>query len=125
MAKEKNEYYIYHYCLNENLPKEHPDFCFNCWVDECTQSSCGQQNWKYCESCQTKHKLPNYTLKDKSKGVKIHEDMIKVLEAYKEETKEIVKRRIGKLLNGHTELDLETVFNKYYPGVKMVKGLYK
>jgi hypothetical protein len=33
------KHYIYHYCLNENSPKEHPDFCFNAWVDECESNA--------------------------------------------------------------------------------------
>ena len=54
MVKEKIKHYIYHYCLNENLPKEHPDYCFNCWIDEAHggANACGQQNWKYCSDCQ-------------------------------------------------------------------------
>lgn len=125
--QQKNKYYIYHYCLNENLPKEHPDFCFNCWIDEAHGGSkaSGQQNWKYCESCIDTKNLPKYEMKDHKKGYKIHMDMIKILDEYNDNTKEIVSRRGKKLLNGHTEVDLEKVFNKYYPNVKMVKGIYK
>ena len=74
-----SEYYIYHYCLNENLPKKHPDYCFTAWVDEAPNShSCSQQNWKYCPRCVEKG-FPEFTLKDREKGLKIRQEMIKAL----------------------------------------------
>src|SRR5574344_1251234 len=130
--QQRNKYYIYHYCLNENLPKEHPDFCFNCWIDEAHGGSNaqGQQNWKYCESCVNTKNFPIFEMKDYEEGYKIHMDRVDNLNKYTKETKEIVRRRdtdngFGKFINGHTEADLEKVFNKYYPNVKMVKGIYK
>ena len=125
--ERRNPVFIYHYCLNENLPKEHPDFCFNCWVDEANggNKAQGQQNWKYCSSCTIEKKFPEFNLKKYSSGRQIHIDMVKILDEYNEATKEIVNRRGKKLLNNHTEADLEKVFNEFYPNVKMVKNLYK
>ena len=128
--ERRNPVFIYHYCLNENLPKEHPDFCFNCWIDECDGYACSQQNWKYCKSCQSDKNFPEFTLKTKDDGYKIHMDMVAHLAKYTNITKEIVRRRdtdngFGKFINGKTESDLEKVFNEFYPNVKMVKGLYK
>ena len=84
MAKVKMKHYIYHYCLNENLPKEHQDFCSNCWVDECESQAGAQQNWKYCESCESKG-FPKFTLKDREKGLEIAIKMKNDLEKYKKE----------------------------------------
>lgn len=128
--ERRNPVFIYHYCLNENLPKEHPDFCFNCWIDECDSQACSQQNWKYCSSCQESKNFPEFTLKTKDDGYKIHMDMVAHLAKYTNITKEIVRRRdtdngFGKFINGKTESDLEKVFNEFWPNVKMVKGIYK
>ena len=125
MAKVKMEYSIYHYCLNENLPKEHPDFCFNCWVDEAPNSSTlSQQNWKYCKSCEDKGNV-SVSTKDYKTGIETSKNMIDTLDKYKKETKEVLSRVSCKFINGGSESDLETIFNKYYPNVKMIKGLYK
>ena len=78
------KYYIYHYCLNENLPKEHPDFCSNCWVDECESSALSQQNWKYCKECEAKG-FDKFTLNDRLKGLEIREKMVIELEKHKQE----------------------------------------
>lgn len=121
---KRNQTYIYHYCLNENLPKEHPDFCFNCWIDECEHYASEQQNWKYCSSCEAKG-FPEFTMETRKDGYKIHTDMCNHLKKYTKATREIVQRNGNKLLNGHTEADLELVFDKFYPDVKMVKGIYK
>lgn len=130
--ERRNPVFIYHYCLNENLPKEHPDFCFNCWIDEAHggNGAVSQQNWKYCSGCQEDNGLPNYKMKDYSIGYKIHMDMVEHLAKYTNITKEIVRRRdtdngFGKFINGKTETDLEKVFNEFWPNVKMVKGIYK
>ena len=47
------KYYIYNYCLNENLDKKHKDYCETCWIDVAHGGSnaCAQQNWKYCQKC--------------------------------------------------------------------------
>jgi hypothetical protein len=128
--ERKSPVFTYHYCLNENLPKEHPDFCFNCWVDGCETYSSSQQNWKYCKSCVQDKNFPEFTLKTKDDGYKIHMDMVAHLAKYTNITKEIVRRRdtdngFGKFINGKTETDLEKVFNEFYPNVKMVRGIYK
>ena len=104
MAKVKMKHYIYHYCLNENLPKEHPDFCFNCWVDECESQACAQQNWKYCPECEVKG-FPKFTLEDREKGLEIAIKMKQDLEKHKKENmseeskrkSEIMKKNLAKM----------------------------
>ena len=123
--------FIYHYCLNENLPKEHPDYCFNCWVDEAHGGSgaIAQQNWKFCSECSSKG-FPEYIMEDYKIGYKKHMDMIAHLAKYTKATKEIVRRRdtdsgFGRFINGKNEADLKLVFDKFYPNVIMVTGIYK
>jgi len=128
--ESKADYFIYHYCLNENLPKEHPDFCFNCWIDEAEQYALEQQNWKYCKSCVDDKNLPEFTLKTRKDGYKIHMDMVAHLAKYTKASKEIVRRRdtdngFGRFINGHTEADLKIIFDKFYPDAIMVDGIYK
>ena len=97
MAKVKMKHYIYHYCLNENLPKEHPDFCFNCWIDECESSACAQQNWKYCPECEAKG-FPKFTLKDREKGLEIAIKMKQDLEKHRQENMTPEQREKGRKL---------------------------
>ena len=98
MAREKLTYFIYHYCLNENLPKEHPDYCCTAWVDECTSTALSQQNWKYCEKCESKG-FPKHTLKDRLKGEAIRLKMVAELEKHKQENMSPEKRaRVEKMM---------------------------
>ena len=91
---EKEKYYIYHYCLNENRDeKNDPDYCFRAWVDEAPNAhSCSQQNWKYCEFCEAKG-YPKFTLKDRVKGLKIRQEMINALQRYKGKKEYEFKKR--------------------------------
>ncbi len=97
MAKVKMKHYIYHYCLNENSPKEHPDFCFNAWVDECESNASAQQNWKYCKSCENKG-FPKFTLKDREKGLGIAIKMKQYLEKHRQENMTPEQREKGRKL---------------------------
>lgn len=94
---KRNAIFIYHYCLNENLPKEHPDFCFNCWVDECESQACAQQNWKYCEHCESKG-FPKFTLEDREKGLEIAIKMKVDLEKHRQENMTPEQREKGRKL---------------------------
>ena len=53
---EKEKYYIYHYCLNENLKDGHKDKCNNCFVDIAHggANAYAPQNWLYCPDCLSK-----------------------------------------------------------------------
>lgn len=80
MTKEK--YYIYHYCLNENLKDGHPDKCNNCFIDVAHggANAYSPQNWKYCPDCVAKgYKQP----KSYSEGRKIREELITDATGYK------------------------------------------
>lgn len=75
MSKEKEGYYIYHYCLNENLPVTDPNYCDRAWVDVAHGGdyASAPQNWKYCPDCVAKG-FPE--IKSYTKGRKIRQEMI-------------------------------------------------
>jgi len=96
MENKKEEYYIYHYCLNENLAKDDPNYCDRAWVDEAHggNNACTPQNWKFCPTCVAKG-FPE--IKTYTKGNKIRKEMITKLTGYEFKGRELSEERKNNL----------------------------